>query len=143
MGETVTVACKLPNGLILRVFDMVEHDEPVMGGGFRSVSRAHQTGTDVVIKGAAAPFGMEKPLVGGYALTSNVDADFFTRWLEQNAESDMVRNRMVFAHGRADHVRGQAREQDEITSGLEPLKQKGDRRSPKARNVSDVEQATA
>lgn len=37
---SVTVGCKLPHGLTMRVFDMVETQEPVMGGGFRAVKVA-------------------------------------------------------------------------------------------------------
>lgn len=123
MANTVTVACKLPNGLILRVFQMVEHTEPVMGGGNKKVKVARQEGKSVTIRGCAVPFGAtpSAPIIGGYALTSNVDADFFALWMKQNADSELVQNKLIFAHEKPDFAAGQANEQQEIRSGLEPI----------------------
>lgn len=122
-ANTVTVACKLPHGLILRLFDMLDHDEPVMGGGMRTVKKAVPRLETVTLKGYAVPFGKmpDVPVAGGYALTTGVDAEFWDAWLEQNKTTDLVKNNLVFAAERQDTAQGRAREQDEIRNGLEPL----------------------
>jgi hypothetical protein len=133
MARTVTVACKMPNGLTLRLFAMEEHTEPVMGGGHRTFQKAVDVGARVVIAGTATPFGSapKAEVVGGYALTRNVDADFFAKWMEQNKDSALVRNKLIFAHAKTDTARGAAAEMAETRSGLEPLMPDTDPRIPK------------
>lgn len=122
-GSTVTVACKLPHGFDLRVFASEDYQEPVMGGGWKSVKRAVETGPRYLLAGVAAPFGMspKAQMVTGYALTHNVDADFFSKWLEQNADSDVVKNRLIFAAPKPLDVEARAKENEKTRSGLEPL----------------------
>jgi len=123
MGDTVTVACKLPHGLELRLCKPEEFQVPVPGGGMRKEKRFVHFGPAVVIKGYVAPHGMspEAPVVGGYALTYGVDSDFFAEWLKQNADHDAVRNNLIFAHVKNDMVTGEAKEKAEIRNGLEPI----------------------
>lgn len=132
-GATVAVACNVPQGLLLQLYEMEESSEQVMGGGWRSVRRAKKVGTPVRIRGPAIPIGfaIRKRIVGGYAITRGVDADFFNTWLEQNKDSDVVRNRCIFAH--KSDTDGMAREHRGVTSGYEPLDPKGDPRRPKPR----------
>ena len=52
-GEKVTVACNLPNGLILQLYKMVEFRENVMGGGSRISSIAQKMGDPVRLNGTA------------------------------------------------------------------------------------------
>ncbi len=122
-GETVTVACNLPNGLVLRTFRQVIVNELVMGGGSREVKVAEPTGEDVVLRGNRVPFGRvpEWPIVGGYALTENVSKDVWDEWLKDNHASAMIKNRCVFAlpHAKAADA---AREAARTPSGLEPFK---------------------
>lgn len=129
-GQKVTVACKLPHGLVLRVFEFEETQEPVMGGGTRTAKRAVQRGPRVVINGNATDRGPNprlKQVVDGtganpgYALTHNVDKDFFDAWLKQNADSDVVVNKLIFAASQPDRVADKAREMVAIKSGLEPV----------------------
>lgn len=122
-GAKVTVACKLPNGILLRVFDWIERDIPVMGGGVKTVRESMPMGEPVMIRGNATPHG-EVPtmlLAGGYALTPNVDKETWLAWLKQNEGSDLVKQRLIFAHDRTEHAEGQAREQASLRSGLEPV----------------------
>lgn len=121
--NSVTVACKLPHGLILRLFKQIDIRVPVLGGGFQNEKRAQQIGESVTIKGNASPQGLspEHKVVGGYGLTSGVDAEFFREWLKQNEDSDAVRNGLIFANEKAEHVTGQAKEQRALRSGLERI----------------------
>lgn len=121
MGSTVTVACKIPNGLELRLHEGFDWDEPVMGGGTRTTKMFRQIGNSVFIKGSAAPHGVPIVLHGGYALTPGVDADFWEKWVEQNAETALVKRHMIYAMPREDSAAAKGREQTEIKSGMERL----------------------
>lgn len=125
MAGTVSVACKMPNGLQLRNFEMTSRQEPVMGGGTREVKFAAHTGESVTVYGPATPFGQAPRclIVGGYAITPGIDADFFAKWLKDNAESDIVKNRVVFAHEKNDVTTDKAKAQAEVKSGMEPVDQ--------------------
>lgn len=158
-GEKVTVACKLPHGMRLRLFKMVDGHENVAGNTVRSIKRAEQVGPDVVLKGTAVEFGKEKPLTAGFALTSGVDKEFFDEWMRQNSEHDAVKNHLIFAASTRDAVEGEATEHKKQKSGLEPLDmsfaQKGgrmvavDERLPRSNNpnlspiAADTEKASA
>lgn len=120
-AQKVTVACKLPHGLRLRLFKMVDGTENVSGNNVRTIKHAEQIGDDVVIKGVAVEFGKEKALTGGYALTTGVDKEFFEEWLKQNASHEAVKNHMIFAAGSRDAVEGKAEDHAKDKSGLEPL----------------------
>ena len=143
-GAKVTVACKLPHGLILRLFEMESANEPVMGGGYREVKRARQTGSTVRVNGNAVPFGVrpDHPIVAGYALTHGVDKDFFDEWMKQNRDSDIVKNHLVFAYERAESARDAAKDHAKQRSGLEPIEPDTDPRLPKGgRNLSGPQTA--
>jgi hypothetical protein len=122
-GPTVTVACKLPHGLILRQYTMVDTDQPVMGGGIKTVKQAQQLPGEVAINGNAHPqnAGPKCAIVGGYALTPNVDKAFWDRWLEANKDSDMVKNNLIFAHESMDAAQGDAEDKAAVRSNLERL----------------------
>jgi len=96
----IIVACKLPHGLHL--------DVPGKGR--------------VTLKGTALPEDVrrENPLPGGFSLTS-VDADFYAAWLKRNEDLEAVKRGFVFASARRDAAQGQARELDELETGLERL----------------------
>lgn len=149
-GAKVTVACKLPHGLRIRAFTFGSEHEQVMGGGSREVKIARATGEAILIHGVAHPFGVVPPcpIIGGYAITHGVDKDTWDNWYEHNKHTDMVRNKMVFAYdeGKQSHVEGEAKENAERLSGLEPLHldsdgQLDDARRPRSqlRNVGKLE----
>ena len=158
-GEKVTVACKLPHGMRLRLFKMVDSMENVAGNTMRTVQRAQQVGPDVVIKGVAVEFGKEKVLTAGFMLTPGIDKEFFDEWLRQNSEHDAVKNHLIFAASTRDAVESQASEHRKQKSGQEPLDmamiKKGERlvgadeRLPRSNNpnlspiAADTEKASA
>ena len=143
-GPTVTVACKIPNGLFLRIFDFAEHSEPVMGGGTQTVKRAVQKGAQIKVNGPAVPFGKVPDFMqaGGYALTPGIDKEFFDKWLEQNADLDAVRNRLVFASEKAETTIKRAEDGASILSGLHPINPDKDARIPRGSpNLSPLTKA--
>lgn len=127
MPGTVTVACRMPNGLRLRIWDFHEVEDQVIGGGVRMRRKAHIStkpgrANEVVVKGSSVPIGaMDNRIIGGYGITSGVDADFWNEWLKQNAESDLVKNHIVFASEKPEILERKATEHKNTLSGLEPL----------------------
>jgi hypothetical protein len=125
MPGTVTVACKMPHGIILRLFDMVEVEEALQGGGTRTVKRAQPREKTVVINGYLSKFrgaAIAPPnMPASYALTHNVDKDFFEEWMKQNASLAAVMNKLIFASEKQDNLNGQIRENKDRRCGFEPI----------------------
>lgn len=134
---TVTIGCKLPNGLHLNVFNMVDDYEPVMGGGTRKTQRAQFAGR-VTVKGVGRRVD-DPRIVAGAALTHNVDADHWARWLAANKDSDVVKNGLIFAAAKAGEAEAQAKDHVSLKSGLEPI----DPESLPAEFVRKIETAKA
>ncbi len=95
---TVTVACRLPQGLHL---DIVKHGELRQRVTLNGSNSAHA--------------------VAGYGITENVPKDFFDRWLAAHGELPAVKNGLIFAHAQKVSTEAQATEQAGLKSGLEPL----------------------
>ena len=122
-GQKVTVACKHPPGIVMRAFEWNEEDVPVFGGGVKRQQVARPTGDQVVIHGPKVAFGVipDFPIIGGYALTHNVDAERWDIWLEQNKNSDLVKKHQIFAYEKPEMADGWAREHVSVRSGLEGI----------------------
>src|ERR1700752_4012000 len=101
-NATVSVASKLPMDLTLRLFRWVKRNELVMGGGSREVRIAEEVpgSKRFIVQGNswAQNKGAHQQIVGGYAITHGIPKDFWEQWLEQNKDSDMIVNHMLFAH---------------------------------------------
>lgn len=121
MAGTVTVGCKLPNGLQLRAMEKYVDHELVMGGGTREVTKYRETGAFVEIKGNSAPHGFSIHTPGGYALTSGVDSDFWDAWYAQNKDNPLVKKNIIYALPREDSAAAKGKEMAEIKSGFERL----------------------
>lgn len=122
MAGTVTVASKLPHGLVLQLQTSITRTEPVVGGGTRDVTSWAKAGQSVVIKGNAVRAGESRSdLTNGYALTHGVDADFFAAWLEQHKDMEAVKNGFVFAHEKQNVVEGKAKDHVKEKTGFEPI----------------------
>lgn len=131
---TVMVGCKLPNGLILRIFDMVPHVERGTNGVSTTTNIARLHCPPIVIKGNRVDPDADPetlPLIrSNYALTE-VDADFMDRWMHDNEDSDIVKNNLVFIASDQREAEAIAKDHKSVRSGMEPLKQDGDPRMPK------------
>ncbi len=127
-ANTVTVACKLPHGLMLEV-----HGEGVLKGAFDRAKdnpkdgvTALPPGERIHVKGFARPVGVDlsedaPQVVGGFALTQGVPADFWAKWLAENKDASFVKAGLIFAHEKAGSVIGEAREKKAIRSGFEGM----------------------
>lgn len=138
--KTVTVACKLPTGMILRLFRAESRLEPVLGGGSKEVTVYHPLPDTVTINGNATPQNGQAPAFtilnahrrgDGFGLTYNVPADFWHKWYEANKEAQYVKEGLIWAYADQDSVSDKAKDLDGIKSGLEPLDPDGDPRAPK------------
>lgn len=122
-ASMVTVACKLPNGLWLQLYSMVDSREMTPQGP-TTTKIARKTGEPIKLNGCALKFGQvpEFPMPGGYALTQ-VPAEFWQKWLHDNEDADVVKNRLVFAADSTEKVTGQALAQhtEKVRSGMEPI----------------------
>lgn len=121
--KTVTVACKLPHGVVIRDFAEGVTHENVMGGGTRKVKVFRPVGRRIRIKGpqVPTPFLRLVEIVGGYAITDGVDANIFGRWMNWNSDSTAVTSELIFGHEDRDRVIGMAKERSGVKSGVEPL----------------------
>jgi hypothetical protein len=136
MPGTVTVYCKIPNGIILRGFVMKEQQELMQGGATRTIIRAVNKGKSYRIAG---PKRLDRgnhmfPIASGFAVTQNVDAEIWENWLSANMDSDYVKNGLIFAQAKPSDGVAEAREKETQRSGLEPIDPHSDPRTPKKRS---------
>lgn len=124
-AETVTVGCKLPSGLKMRIFHEVTRDIPVMGGGVKEAKEFEPipNAPSYTLNGFSheqktAP---EHAIIGGAALTHGIPKDFWDAWYKQNRNSDLVRNGLIFAHVSESEARAEAKDKVSLKSGLERL----------------------
>lgn len=121
-GETVVVACKFQPGIILRTFEMIDKWDD---GGKRMIKEARPRPEMFTIKGTGIPKKTSREhqaqIVGGYAITQNVPANLWKTWAEDNKDSDLVKNQVIFAGDKLIDVEAKARNNAKIRSGLEPL----------------------
>lgn len=123
--ETVTVACKLPHGLIMQLQEKTTQVQPVMGGGLREVdvwvpSNARDP---ITLNGNAHPQNMapKADIASGFALTYDVPKDFWDEWVSQNKTLPAVKNGLVFAQPNARRAKDEAKEKTDLRTGLERI----------------------
>ena len=122
--DVVSVACKMPNGLILRGMQKVVEQELVQGGGVRDVERYVANGEQIVLGGTSARPGDPRPpllTASGYRVTPDVPKKIWDDWFEANRTSDLVRNRIVFAHSDRSEVEKAVSRFDHVGTGLEGI----------------------
>jgi hypothetical protein len=89
----VTVGCKLPHGLHLDV-----------------------AGQRITLLGTNA-----SNVIGGHGITENVDKELFEKWLSDNKDSAAVTGGFIFAHGKVENVKAEAKEKKANKNGFEGL----------------------
>lgn len=119
VAETVTVACKLPNGIHLDVFRMDTVAEKTILGAVVETKRAVKAGR-FTVKGIKRRTD-DEGLAMGFALTHGCPKAIWDSWLEANKENPIVVNGLIFATSSTNDARARARENEAQRSGLEPL----------------------
>jgi hypothetical protein len=121
-GNTVTIASKLPNGLVLQLWKFVDVQEQAPNGT-RMTKMAQRDGEPIKINGAAVPY-MAVPshtIIGGYALTPGVDRRFWEKWKEQNWDNDALRSGILTAWPTQRDAEAYVKDNEGLKCGLEPL----------------------
>lgn len=138
-AKRITVACKYPHGLILRIFKFEKIDVP-SPGGLRQETQPVQIGEQVKINGPVAPTGKDSihETAGGFALTHGVDAEFFAEWMRQNANSDLVKNGIIWSASDRNSARDRAEDHKATRTNIEPLNMKTKRNEEGKDVVQDV-----
>ena len=123
MPVTVSVGCKIPNGLMLQLYRVETYDEQLMAGGTRKAKRALPQGQAIKLNGCARRVGKDAPhlIIRGAGITSGVDKATFEEWMRVNAESDVVKKGLVFAQPNDREIEAQAKDHVTLKSGLEPI----------------------
>jgi hypothetical protein len=125
MADTVLVAYKPPNGMILRLMRKSTEVEQGPAGG-REVTRWRPTGEEVTLNGGisgAIEVGMHsKSIINGWGITP-VPRDFWETWLEQNKDSSLLESGVLFAAEKETDLRGEINQsnKDKIKCGLEAM----------------------
>ncbi|MCX5617031.1 hypothetical protein NQF87_08655 [Bombella sp. TMW 2.2559] len=134
MANTVTVLCRLPSGVILELHDLdglksrTASEAPVM--------QAAAALRSVTLKGAKhdpSYHEAEGRLLGRVGRTE-VDADFWKAWLDQNQRNQLVTQYLVFAEANAAKADAAAAELSKEKTGLE-----GEDRNALPNNVKKLE----
>jgi len=138
-GDKVTVACRLPNGIVMQLFKKGSMLVPVLGHG-DAMRRVEMMVPDperppITAVGWRGPDGKRAHgTVAGYGLTPNVPLGFWESWLEQNEKQPYVVNKLVFVH--STDTAGMARAHKGTDSGLEPLNMRREDKIVNGRVVS-------
>lgn len=113
------------------------------GGIVETEQMPMRVGKQVRLKPTVLPMGAipNYPVVCGFSLTSDVEADFWRKYVEQNPNLTMLTEGLI--KGFDDDVEATAycKEYEALRHGLEPLAQKDDPRIEKSfnPNVTDIE----
>lgn len=136
-GETVTVACNMPNGIHIRGFRKQKRVVVVLGGGQRDEFYFEPDGREVTILGNARPIGgdFKTRVVANFALTQGVPKDLWDQWAEANKDLPALRNGLILAYADTAMAAAAAKDNRKVRSGLEPLDPKGDPRRPRPLNA--------
>lgn len=115
-GDTCTVCCNLPNGLLLT------HGKITYNADGTPKADVHgrvimENPQQVRLYG-----GRHISAVGGYGMTHNVDAAWFDDYMETiGKHTKLVQVKGLFSMPTSDYAAGLAGERSDLRSGLEPL----------------------
>lgn len=135
--DTVTVGCKVPQGLVLDIYGAPEtHRAGITPTAIRSFtlkgSRFPKNDAGVAVKQWNVQGGD-----AGFGITEGVPADFWAAWLEQHKDSELVTNGIVFAVGTVADAEAEAKSRETVKSGMEPI----DPDAPQKQGVPGIEKS--
>lgn len=121
-GEVVTIACKVPMGMILRCCRKTMMDRKMHDGSTKAVPEYHPFGKEYRVYGPSHPqnAGPHCTIIGDYALTPNIPKEFYDLWYSQHRNDAMVVSRAIFANS-SNKINGESKEYAKVKSGLERL----------------------
>ena len=126
MTATTMVACKVPNGIILRLMKKTTELEPGPAGS-REVTRWRPIeGKHIQLNGGISG-SIEinvhsKQIINGWGVTM-VPTDFWETWLEQNPDSSLIETGVLFAAEKETDLRAEINQsnKDGVKCGLEAM----------------------
>jgi hypothetical protein len=127
--ETVTIGCKWPNGIVMRLYDVIEETINVNGSMVKE-KRAilREDCPEFVLNGFSIDLGQmaggippEHAIVGGFGLTFGIPKDFAEEWFKQNSQLAAVKSGLIFMEDSENRARGHAREYAKLQSGVQPI----------------------
>jgi len=118
-GETVTIGCKLPNGLHLDLHTPTGAKQRMADGSEFPIYGIER----VTVRGgySGAQPGVFSLPPGTAGLTPNVSKDFWEKWVKANASLPVVKNGLVFAAKDNSSARSIVAERATVRTGLEGL----------------------
>jgi hypothetical protein len=124
----VIVACKLAVARFeLQLCRKARVTEQTQTGP-REIDQYFKTGEIWVVRGTAYPEGtppkgyIKRPEeVLGYSITKGIPRDFFEEWMKQYGQTEMVKNRLIYACDTYDEIEGEARENEGVKDAFSPL----------------------
>jgi hypothetical protein len=125
MPATTMVACKLPQGVILRIMQKTKQMEAGPAGG-REVEVWRPTGEQIQLNGGisgAIEVGMHnKSVINGWGITL-VPNDFWETWLDQNKDSSLLESGVLFAADKEGDIRAEINQsnKDKVKCGMEAM----------------------
>lgn len=141
--RTVVVVCKMPRGLFLQLHEPIEQQVNLSNGGTQMRKAQMRIGDPVRLKPSVLPFGAipNYPIVEGFSLTRDVDANFWNQYYQQNKNLEMIQSGLLCAFDNEADATAYCREQAKLKHGLEPLAHADDPRIGKSDspNVTDIE----
>lgn len=129
-GDKVTIASKLPMSITIFLCSSRKEVRRFQGSVWEEEVKYPIPETIHVIRGFAFPNGeipeemqdSRPEMASGYALTHGVDKDFFEQWLIDNAETQIVQNRLVFMASNGNEARAIAKDLKHVNSMLGPIR---------------------
>ena len=128
--DTVTIGCKIPNGIVLRAFEFYETDEGTPTGSRRARVTRAIPGAEFTLAGNNGFHFLAPNLVdmigrvfpgNGYSISPGVPRDLWENWLSFNKDSPLVQNGMVFCCDDEHDAKIEARSREQLVSGLAPI----------------------
>lgn len=122
--DTVTVICKIPQGIVIQMYEFRERESVIQGGTQKEKKAYPLEGKSFKINGPAHG-QMEGPrcrIASGFALTEDVPADIWEGWYEQSGKHlAACQNGLLLAFSNTGKALGAAKEHKGEKSGLERL----------------------
>ena len=115
MARTMQIACNLPHGLVLKLHTTRQTTPPQ--GGNPVTEYIPLPDRAVTINGLNATDTVRF----GYAMTDNVDAEFWETWSTQNKDFPPFKLGHLFAFASPGDATAKAREMEGTKTGLEPI----------------------
>lgn len=144
-AEQVTVGCKIPMGAKLHLYQFIERDEPILGGGSKTVKfpMRDDKAQPVTLYGPAQPVDAlpenRRVVIAGAAFT-RVAKDFMEAWMEQNPRHPWLQNGLIFVAKNQADGQAIAKEEAERRSNQGPLNPLKDARNTSGRRGLAVTQ---